>query len=314
MHKTIFAIRVALIMSCTTGICHSEPSKECTSGLKLQDYEPNTIVFRKDDNDERNIDIKLSQMYPLFHNGCEYSDLSDLSWPFKPYFALTAQFGFYALGERESSPVIGKRFNPKLFFRHFLGDEGEHGYIDIGIAHESNGQSIQDETSFLAKQREYIDRGERAEFANDHISRGWDYLDLTLKLINEKSNYKTSQVYLMLKYFLEDGPFQGEPEEVYSWETDDPKSRSEVDGISLMWKSTKITDIFNSELKFSFLYTTGYENIIKNNTFKIEATFKHQKAPPIFVWYSDGYNADLTDYHKKVARYGIGFELVNFNL
>jgi len=52
--------------------------------------------------------------------------------------AFTGRFAQY-LGTRDSSPVVTKRLNPKLFYRQRT--QGRD-YFDIGYNHESNGQSI----------------------------------------------------------------------------------------------------------------------------------------------------------------------------
>jgi len=75
----------------------------CEVNIKLQDYEANTVGIVKDDNDEQNIDFKLSQMVPIFHDGCN-GVLQPDGWFFRPYFAFTGRFGFYALGGRDSKP------------------------------------------------------------------------------------------------------------------------------------------------------------------------------------------------------------------
>jgi outer membrane phospholipase A len=294
-------------------------SAGCEAGIKLQDYEPNTVAIRKDDNDEANIDFTLSQMVPLFHDGCARS-LSFKDGYVRPYFAFTGQFGFYALGNRSSKPVIGKRFNPKLFLRHWIGKDGQGGYIDIGYAHESNGQSINTEQAYLQKRAEIVAQGERIEFANDYLSRGWDYLDFILKLEKKddpkeekkKPNFYTSAAYLKLKYFFEYGLFQGEPEEAYVWETNDPKSRSEFDGISIMLKSSTFTPFRDYGLKIALIYITGYKHIFQNSTVRFETTAKIDEWLPIQFWFSRGFNSDLTDYYKQVTSVGLGFELRNF--
>ena len=283
----------------------------CDAKIKLQDYEPNTVSVRKDDNDEATIDFTLSQMIPMFHDGCK-GNLSNKDWFVRPYFAFTGRFGFYAIGDRDSKPVIGKRFNPKFFVRHWMGDKGEGGYVDVGYAHESNGQSINNEQAYLLKRDEFIQKDERASFANDYLSRGWDYLDFNMKIKTKDDPYYVSDVYVNLKFFLEDGYFQGDAEEYYPWETNNGKERAEVDGISVLVKSSTINDLRENGLKAAVLLTTGYKDILQNNSVKIEATYKIKDWPPIQFWVASGYNSDLTDYYKYVNSIGIGFEMRNF--
>lgn len=299
-----------------TGMVISFPSVAsndpgCDAKIKLQDYGPNTVSFRKDDHDAPNIDFTLSQMIPVFHDGCK-GDRSEQKWIIRPYFSFTGRFGFYAIEGRDSRPVIGKQFNPKFFVRHWMGERGQSGYIDIGYAHESNGQSINNEQAYLLKRDEFIQKNERASFANDYLSRGWDYANIIFKRELSDDPFYISDVYVELKYFLEDGWLQGEPEEFYTWETSNGKGRDEVDGIDILLKFSTINDFKDNGIKLAMLYTTGYKDTFDNNTVKVEATYKIENWPPIQIWASSGYNSDLTDYYRYVNSFGIGFELRNF--
>ncbi|TNF39284.1 MAG: hypothetical protein EP315_00025, partial [Gammaproteobacteria bacterium] len=189
--------------------------------LKLQSYEPNTIGLTKDDNDVSYMDFKLSLMYPMFHTSSP-QDVWHSKWVPMPYFAFTGRFGQY-INTRDSSPVVSKRFNPKLFGRYWL-DENK-SYIDIGYAHESNGQRINSETLYQNLRDQYASNNENPDFANDSISRGWDYWEVTWKRVlnNEKIHSRkdierhSTSFYLNLKYFVDDGILQGMPEEYNTW-------------------------------------------------------------------------------------------------
>lgn len=283
----------------------------CNAGLKLQDYEPNTVALRNDSNDDENIDFKISQMFPVLHNGCSGELSSKPDWYAHPFISFTGEFGFYALGNRDSSPVIGKRFNPKIFLRKWIQD-GD-GYFDLGYAHESNGQSINTESAYLQKRQEVLARGERVEFANDYLSRGWDYIDFISKTrVADDIVFKKNHIYVNLKYYLSDGVFQGAPEEFYTWETNNGKARKEVDGITVMFKTSNITKNKKSGVKALLKYTTGYESTFDYNTVRLELTYKIKDFPPIIVWGAKGYNTDLADYYKDLTTFGIGLELRNF--
>lgn len=284
---------------------------ECDhSKLKLQDYEPNTAVVRNDQHDKNHLDFVLSQMYPLFHDGCEGSTSKQAHWLLRPYFSFTGQFGFYAFNNRSSNPVIGKRYNPKLFVRHWINDNGE--YFDIGYAHESNGQSIDTQSSYLQKQAEIDALGDSSEFANDYLSRGWDYIDINYKFNMPIVGFHRLSYYLNLKFFLNNTYLQGEAEEFYPWETNNGKERSEVDGISFMIKSSDITDQKSYGVKLALLHTTGYKNAFRYHTGKMEITYKMKNWPPFLLWVANGYNSNLTDYYRDVFGVGFGIELRNF--
>lgn len=291
---------------------HSLAAADCDLGLKLQDYEPNSVVVRKDDIDDTHLNFTLSQMYPIAHDGCIPSQSRQGDWWFVPYFSFTGEFAFYLFGDRNSSPVIGRRFNPKLFFRNWIGD-GRQAHLDIGLTHESNGQSVNSEELYLQRVAEEVAHGQPAASANDYISRGWDFLDLTYKHQWEIINRDVS-VYLNLNYYLDQGPLQGESEEVWAWETDngEGKSRSEVDGISLLLKSSSIRLSEKFGMKVAFKYTTGYDNPFRHDSYRMEITTRLFDLPPFIIWASKGYNSSLTNYYRDVATMGVGFEFRNF--
>ncbi|HEY9051835.1 MAG TPA: hypothetical protein VIQ03_09845, partial [Gammaproteobacteria bacterium] len=290
--------------------------------LKLQSYEPNTIGITKDDNDVSYMDFKLSLMYPVFHQGTP-DDVWSSKWVPMPYFAFTGRFGQY-INTRDSSPVVSKRFNPKIFGRYWL-DKNE-SYIDIGYAHESNGQRINSEALYLDLRDQYLSNNENPDFANDSISRGWDYWDFAWKQVlnyDERSKPKeiknrSTSFYLNIKNFSSNGALQGVPEEYNSWELGPVGlPRAYYDGLSFMVKHAVDykepdgdRDIY-SGYKVAFLYTTGYKDSFENNTYRLETTFKFYDIPIMF-WYSRGYNSDLIDYYKDVESYGFAMELRSF--
>lgn len=278
--------------------------------LKLQSYEPTTLGITFDDNDVSFMDFKLSQKYPMFHDG--RFDKDNPAWhhglPYL-YFAFTGRFGQY-IGTRHSSPVVAKRFNPKLFGRYWFNSENDH--LDIGYAHESNGQSITTLGAYEQQRAEFASEGQDPDFANDAISRGWDYLEATLKKGYRYADTK-SYAYLNIKYFLPHGLLQGGAEEYNAWEgRSDGKPRKSVDGVSLLLKSSR--DFRFGPLigdKYALIYTTGYKDMFRYHTLRLEATLKIGDIP-VMLWYSDGYNSDLADYYKRVGSYGIALELKNF--
>lgn len=314
--KTFFYLIVLGIALAPVGVLAYECKKtdECKKTLKLQSYEPNTIgwTWDKGDVDEGYLDFKISLKYPMFHKGNPKKANDYLP---SPYFAFTGRLGQY-IGSRNSSPVIGKRFNPKLFFRYWIGGDAEDKYFDIGYAHESNGQSVNSETMYQNLVNDFLAKGEEAYYADDYISRGWDYWDLVWKhKQNSMGGYVTT--YINYKYFLDDGYLQGEPEEYNAWEGGtDGKKRKQVDGITLIAKYSKGFDSdaqcgFLPACKVALLYTTGAEDTFKYNTTRLEFTTKVFDIP-IMLWASRGYNSDLVDYYQDVDSYGISIEMRTF--
>ena len=299
---------------CSVSVSAQSVEKE---NILLRSYEPNTLGYSFDDNDVAYMDFKLSLKYPILHGVVNWTNQYVKILPM-PYFAFSGRFGQY-IGTRNSSPVIGKRFNPKVFFRYSYSDADT---LDFAYAHESNGQKIDNEQVFQEFQNDLVAQGEQARFANDYISRGWDYLQVVFKNeYNQKAVYKFSS-YVDLKYFLKTGAFQGGLEEYNSWENSTiGKTRSQVDGVSLLLKykygRRYEIPLFGEEyipfngVKFAAMFTTGYKDTLSYRTYRVEATTIFWDLPIMF-WYSRGYNSDLVDYYKDVTSYGISFELKTF--
>ncbi|MBU0481730.1 MAG: hypothetical protein KKG47_11595 [Proteobacteria bacterium] len=309
----------------------------------LQSYEPNRIGWTFDDNDVGYMDFTVSLQYPFLSlesakaakegaaGGRTLSELSTRYLRSIPYFAFTGRFGQY-IGTRESSPVIGKRFNPKLFLRFFTRDP-EKSFIDLGYGHESNGQRTNSFAAYQDLRSDFIRDGEDPEFANDYISRGWDYWEVVIfrnfggieknegadSTGDDGGSGEGFSSLLSLKYFLEKGALQGEAEEYNSWENDsNGRPRKEVDGITVkMMYKTKEYPIEFEKLTlslfggFSIVYTTGYKSAFSNNTVRLESLIKIGSFP-LMVWWSDGYNSDLVDYYRRVRSGGFGLDLTTF--
>ena len=315
-----YAIAAALLACCglaraDEGGCDVHDKREPT----LCAYEPNSIGYTQDSDDVGFMDFKISIRYQLFPDsitrGLNHID-DGLGLKYSLYMAFTGRFGQY-IGTRESSPVIGKRFNPKLFLRRW-GDAPDRasdsrGYIDFAYGHESNGQSINTAAQYAAAQAALVAAGERADFANDHLSRGWDYLELVWKKA-EYSQLHGLSSYVTLKYFLDNGLLQGKPEEYYAFENNpEGKPRNQVNGVAGMLKYVVVTEqkwAFK-DLKLVGAYETGYREIFRYNTFRFEIGSKLSQLPLNF-WYQNGYNSDLAMYYKKVISRGIEIQIGSF--
>jgi hypothetical protein len=277
----------------------------------LCSYEPNTVGYTFDSDDVGFMDFKLSVRYQMFPDwmtrGLNFvkTELGDNS---ALYFAFTGRFGQY-IGTRDSSPVVGKRFNPKLFMR-FWTDADHAEYVDFSfLAHESNGQSINNPAQY----QQALATAQQPEFANDQLSRGWDYLELTWKNIPYDQSNKTLSTYLSFKYFLSDGPLQGKAEEYNSWENNpEGKPRNQVNGISAMVKFyEKRGGEFLKDLKCAVLYETGYRQTFRYNTLRLDLGTKVMQLP-VTLWGQTGYGSDLAQYYKKVSSWGIQAEIGSF--
>jgi len=295
------------------------------NGVWLSDHEPNLVGYTYDDDDkEPFLDFKISLEYPLAReslNGlvgkpwfpntikslCNNKWLTDCY----PYFAFTGRFGQY-IGQRDSSPVIAKRFNPKLFLR-FRGRGDD--YLDVEYAHESNGQRISTQESYDALADDLASHGGgKRSHANDYISRGWDYVGLTYKhsWSSAAGGSRKFSTYVSYRNYI-DGYLQGDIEEYFDWEPRrDITARKEVSGFQVIAKlHDKQQPLFLNINKVALIYETGTSAPAEHNTVMLELT-TNSIGVPIMFWARTGYNSDLAQYYEYVTSYGIAFELRTF--
>lgn len=285
----------------------AEAQTATSSEAVLESYEPNTVGFTKDSDDERFLDVKLSLRYPLMPNAFRgVFPNSELS------FAATVRFAQY-IDTRASSPVIGKRFNPKLIWRRFTPSAAPLflQYLDFAYAHESNGQSINTHEEYLFEVRRQEAVGNRPEAAKDFISRGWDYLEVASKHGPQRGENRQLTIYSSFRYFLPEGLLQEKAEEYNTWEDDlEGKPRKEVQGLALFLKhETWFPDAkWLKGVKLGLGLETGYSRPFRYNTLRLEARGDLAQLP-ILVFYQNGYNSDLALYYKRVSTIGIALEL-----
>ena len=280
-------------------------SKDTNTDLQvlLNDHEPNLVGLAYDsDDNESYLDFKLSLEYPFF---------ADQKWSWQPYFSFTGRFGQYLL-TRPSSPVIAKRFNPKLFIRK----KYEKMYVDYEYAHESNGQSVASEESYNSLKEHLTNevvrgRSGKEYYVNDYIDRGWDYWGITA--IYNDTNRKSHHFHL--SRFV-DGILQDGIDEYYPEFEESRKitKRSEVHGIKYMFKYQAKQNGCNCLLhgyKLAFTYETGYRDAFENNSLGLELTVEPWGLPIMFS-IKEGYVGDLAQYYKDLRIFTIGLELTTF--
>ena len=316
-YSVVLVLYVAGI-SFATGRDYCEVHSEAEP--KLCAYEPTTIGYTHDSDDTGFMDFKISVRYQLFPawitRGQNYlrSGLGDNS---ALYFAFTGRFGQY-IGTRDSSPVVEKLFNPKLFYRLWT-DPAHEDHVDLAFAHESNGQSIDSQAEYQAALATSANQNE----VKDQLSRGWDYWEISWKkTVYERPAYqgdrekllKTSIVsYLGLKYFLAYGPLEG-PQENYNYWENDPQGKrlNRVSGLSAMLKWVERGGFLGlSDLKVAARFETGIRETFRYNTYRIEVGTKVLQLP-MSAWWQTGYNSDLAQYYKQVDSYGVQVEIGSF--
>ncbi len=313
----------------------------------LCSYEPTTVGYTYDSDDSGFMDFKLSVRYQLFPDwltrGQNYFFDHHVGYDSALYFAFTGRFGQY-IKTRESSPVVEKLFNPKLFYRYWT-DRTEENYLDFAFAHQSNGQSIDSPAQYQAA----LATAKNENEVKDQLSRGWDYWEIVWKKalyerpkptagptdprlsevckdvhedisvkqacgkefpngIDKEEKKKTSVVsYVGYKYFLTHGPLEGFQENYNTWENDPQGKRLDrVSGFSILLKW-----IIRSEYKVAGRFETGVRDAFQFKTYRLELGGKVEQLP-VSVWWQTGYNSDLAQYYKKVHSYGIQAEIGSF--
>jgi hypothetical protein len=292
--------------------------------LGLQSFEPSALGHQKNNDDVAYYNIKLSVKFPLMPNTTKNWGEGNNRF----FFAFTGVLGFY-VDTRNSGPVVGKEYNPQLFWEHRVTcnadqfnpaqsvGQANHDtryprydcYFMLGYNHDSNGQIINSLDQYVQTQH-----SQGTEAANDAISRGWDYLGLTGKyVVPLSSTMNRLSLYPSLKFFLSDGLLQGEPEELHDWEhPSDGKPRKEVDGIGLLAKYQRhINWNFIGDGKVAIRYSTGYQVPFRYSTVRIEAGIQVLQLP-IVVWTQKGYMSDLSQYYRNVTGYGLEIEIGAF--
>lgn len=310
------AFTLALIL--LPGVAHAADAMRCETHTAadpvLCSHEPNTIGFTKDSDDSGFMDFKLSvqyQLFPRWITSLQGLASEELAYNSALYFAFSGRFGQY-IGTRDSSPVVGKRYNPKLFYRLWTDPDHEE-YLDLTfLGHESNGQAIDSPEEYQIARNASI----KPEFADDQLSRGWDYLELAWKNILKKvEDQRILFSYISLKRFLPHGPMEGRAEEYNEWENNpEGKPRNLVNGIAGMVKFHEqgkwFYDVF-TDVKVALAYETGTRHPFRYSTGRLEFGMKVLQLPLTF-WTQRGYNSDLAQYFKRVNSYGIQVEIGSY--
>ena len=200
-------------------------------------------------------------------------------------------------------------------------------YAEIAVEELERPENRDRLKAYLREREDFANEGQDPDFARDYISRGWDYVSLDWRQSWLLGDWEPDDGGLVselnLKYFLDDGLLQGEPEEYNDWERDGVNRRKEYDGISLLTKyefrgsqcaGGKSEDTETSTLclrKIAWRQTTGYDGIFDNNTTRLELTVSLFDIPFI-LWGQTGYNSDLVDYYRDVNSWGVALELQSY--
>lgn len=282
---------------------------------KMESHLPNYIGYNTDEGYDSHVDFRFSLKYSFFKYSRPFPNAAfrDRIVPHAAFTARMSQF----IGAQDSSPVVGRQFNPELFVRVWASNAED--YIDLSYGHESNGQNINTAAEYQAKQDSLVADGDDILLADKFVSRGWDYLGLAGRKSLAKwggtapGGGPSNQLVLnaWTRYFLDDGFFQGAAEDYYPFEGGAPTERAQFDGLRMQLRldTGKVTGF-----KASAEFITGYDGFLDHNTVRLELTAKNFGLPwsdaslPMTVWWQDGYNADLATYSRRSDSFGIGIE------
>lgn len=309
----IFPFAMTLCLSTSSGVQETvEPVMPRLSQDKsrLERHERSFLGINRDENYDAHLDITVSFKVQL---------ADERSWGgLTPYVTLSARFSQYIFGA-QSSPVIGRRFNPEFVLRYTekaqdiadSADSANNGdklnTLDVGYGHESNGQGIDSVAEFNARKRSLQLDGEDEDFARKNLSRGWDYIGFTWIRNLPPRRTSRARTFLKLRYFLETGLLQDGAEEYYSFEGGiDPGGRAHYDGVGL-WLRSEFSSTTLGDWHTAIGYETGYRDAFEHSTLKLELS-NHNLRLPISVWARTGYNSDLASYYERSTSIGIGVE------
>lgn len=296
--------------------CSLVSPRKCLPGepRRLESHEPNYIGYNKDEGLAGHLDFKVSVKYSLRRYSRPYLDA-------RPWDRVVPQVAFSArlsqfIGSQDSSPVVGRRFNPELFVR--LWRRNACDYLDLAYGHESNGQSVNSSGEFRAKKAGLIRDGDDPAFADKFVSRGWDYAGVTWRkglagdAVSDSDEAWRLVFYGKARYFFSQGLLQDGAEEFFDFEPGSARQRAEYDGLTF---TLRLDSNRGWGWKTAFVYRTGYKDAFRNNTARFELTAKEvplfgTKLPvPVTAWAQTGYNADLATYYRHSYTVGIGIEL-----
>jgi hypothetical protein len=291
----------------------------------LTSHEPSRLLARTDSDDDSRLymDFNLSFKHPVLPRAALINDTYDAftelaealipgddDYFMQMYFAFSGRFSQY-IGSRNSAPVVARRFNPALFWRFWTSDDT---WLDLGLAHESNGQRVNNEDSFLREQQNFLNSGEPAVYARDSLSRGWDYSFMTWQ--NTISPRFSSS--LQLRHYMSGGPLQSGSEEYNLWEDGGrilrPRRRYSGVQLDLQYAFDRSNCSLGSSYiclqKLAITQESGYSAMFEHNTTTLELTTDFFGLP-IQLWGRSGYNSDLVDYYRYSNSWGIGIELLS---
>ena len=294
-------VRFLLCAALLLGACRTADMDGTTRASTYHPYAPNYVAWHAEPDIDDQIEARLTFLYPW----TKPLDFQRVGFETVQLYASYVARVSQVMKSQESSPVLGRRYNPEVFLRFWRGKEerSTDNYLDVAFGHESNGQAINSPDEFVAKQDSLVLDGDDPELARRNISRTWDYFALTWR--HALSPAKERYAYVHTRYFLPGGVFSA-PEDYFRFEaSDEEQLRRRYDGLSLIYRDDQF---LGGHSDFRAIYRTGYEDPFDNSTLRIEWTHDSDTWP-ITVFAQTGYMNDFATYYTHTTTFGVGVEL-----
>lgn len=290
-------------------------SKAALAENRFKQYKPNSVLLRGESLGQsdkgKHLEYNFSTKY-LIYNSSSHST----------FLAYTGRFDFF-WSSRDSSPVVNRLNNPEINSRWLTRatDAGQSGidYLQFAYGHESNGQDIDTQEKYLSDTR---------LFADDHISRGWDYLAVEAKFRHYWNSERTqgdnnrcanvsncTEFWFTYKGILSEGLLQKEKEDKRFNTNRKAGGIRDFDGLQFIvsheWqKSSK--RIYAREI--SLKLTTGANKPFRNNSYELSLRGTTKLVSwkiPLYISYRNGYLEELSDFSQRGQSLAIGLKFRN---
>lgn len=284
-------------------ITHTSIAESYIPDRFLSGYEPSYFMLAIDD--ENHVEFKISVKYPLLNAFKIRGDVGKIiDGTNQFYFSYTGKYDFFVLSDeppRDSAPIISRVQNPGFFVTNKRPNAATQPLqkITIGLFHESNGQQITDNETFLV-----------TENAEDFVSRGWDYLGIDLKFKQLTPLFFDGDVtyYLRTRIFCNCqgfGLINDREDDIRIFGGTEQADINDYDGLRFI-----ANNYANRWLHYGISLRTGTRDLdaLKNVSVEMQLTYRIFDSLPLRIFYFKGYGKDISTYHIKDEYIGIGLE------
>lgn len=281
---------------------------EDSFNLRLQPYEPSYAIWRYAKGDDQAATAHYSFRYLLTPQASRTKCGAETpcSWESEAFLTYTGEFDFY-WGQRPSSPVVNRLNNPGV---HWRWAKGLGTWLDLGLEHRSNGQSLDVADPEVRRQAEqaYVS-GRQAFF--DGISRSSNFLIFASALRTERSTRADGQEFhAKAKLYFSSSE---ESEVVWGPLAARRTNFSDYDRVRLTWRAWQ-----GGDKEFSAEAVLG-DRGLATNSWNVDAAWyvAHNWLPKLegvafYLRFHQGPMLTLSNYTQSQRAIGIGLRLVPF--